>query len=290
MWSVSFVVQLPSERPTHPTYPHKHTQTQLLDRAASAQVRVDQARQAAELTARHHLDLAPATFEVVKGLFGNKGPCAMPRETLLRDLRARTTSKTGLSPADAEEQLRLVLRLLPAWIRLDHPAGVSLADMRVVVRIHRRTPWPELRQQLLERVAAARAAAVPVAGRDAEAAAAAEAADRAQELLDAAVARAKATAAAQAISGGSGGGAACSSDGGGGDCEASVDQAASDDEEEEGNAAEEEGSAEQPRAPGPSPSKGAAAVAAAGAQVEPETLAACLKARIWGQQKARGSS
>jgi hypothetical protein len=57
---------------------------QLLDRAASAQVRIEAARQAAELSARHHLDLAASTFEILKGIFGNKGPCAMPREQVRR--------------------------------------------------------------------------------------------------------------------------------------------------------------------------------------------------------------
>jgi len=251
--------------------PHsiRTTTPQLLDRAASAQVRVDQARHAAELSAHHHLDLAAATFEILKGYFGNKGPCAYPREQLVKELRARSTAKTGLSPPDADEQLRLMLRLLPAWMRLDHPAGVSLADMRVVVRIHRRMPWPELRRQLLERVAAARVAAVAAAGKDAEAAAAAEAADLAQAALDAAVARAEAAAAAQ--------------DSGGAASSVAKDGAVDDAEEAEGS----ESAAADEQADGDgSPAQADVAVAVTAGRVEPEALAACLKARIWGQQQA----
>ena len=47
-------------------------------------MRIEAARQAAELSARHHLDLAASTFEILKGIFGNKGPCAMPREQVRR--------------------------------------------------------------------------------------------------------------------------------------------------------------------------------------------------------------
>ena len=223
----------------------------LLERATSAQARVEQARAAAELSARHHLDRVPATFEVLKAIFGaTKGPCALPRETVLSELRARSASKSGLSPADAAEQLQLVLRLLPGWIRVDHPPGVKLADMRVVVRIHRRTPWPELRRQLLERAAEARREAPPVAGADAEARAAAEAADLAAAALAAAERRAEA--AVDALAGGSDEG--CGGEG---------------DADDDGSAAEAAAEAARCGAKGP---------------VEPESLAACLKARIWGQQ------
>jgi hypothetical protein len=255
---------------------------QLLDRAASAQVRIEAARQAAELSARHHLDLAGSTFEILKGIFGNKGPCAMPREQVLTQLRGRTTSKSGLSPADADEQLRLMLRLLPGWIRVDHPPGISLADMRVVVRIHRRTPWADLRRQLSERVAAARAEAVPQAGQDAEAAAAAEAADLAAAALDAAVARAAAAAAAQEGSGGEGAAAGGSCDGD--EADAGGEGAAA--EGENARAAADQQHRQQPsECAGPSSS-----AQQLQGQVAPEALSACLKARVWGQQRAGGAA
>lgn len=249
---------------------------QLLDRAASAQARVEHARAAAELTARHHLDLAAATFEVLKGIFGNKGPCALPRERVLAELRARSTSKSGLSHADAAEQLALMLRLLPSWVRVDHPPGVALADMRVLVRIHRRTPWPELRQQLLGRVAAARAEAVPAAGADAEAAAAAEAADLAAAALGAAVARAEAAAAGVA-----GAGSGAGSDSSGLDTDSDAEAGAG---PSGGCAAAAAGTAP---APAEDAATGADAAAAAPKKgpATPEGLAACLKARVWGQQK-----
>ncbi|GBF92635.1 hypothetical protein Rsub_05249 [Raphidocelis subcapitata] len=256
----------------------------LLDRAASAQVRVEQARQAAELDARHHLDLAPGTFEVLRCIFGNKGPCALPHQKVVSEIRSRSTSKTGLSPADADAQLRAMLRLLPAWIRLDHPAGVALADMRVVVRIHRRTPWGDLRRQLLERIAAARLEAVPVAGKDAEAAAAAEAADLARAALDAAVERAQAAAAAQAGStSGSSGGSGAVAGGDEGSGEAATGAAA--EEGEEGERAEDAAAAGRlDRDQAPSGGGEQRRAAGEGGKVPPEALAACLKARVWGRQ------
>ncbi|KAI8477078.1 MAG: hypothetical protein J3K34DRAFT_516044 [Monoraphidium minutum] len=275
----------------------------LLDRAASAQVRVEQARQAAELSARHHLDLAASTFEVLRRVFGEKGPCALPREQVVSQIRSRSTSKSGVSAADADEQLRLMLRLLPAWIRLDHPEGVALADMRVVVRIHRRTPWGELRGQLLGRLAAARAegAAAAGAGADAEAAAAAEAEDLARAALGAAAARCAAAAAAQA------GGGPEAEEGGGGGVDASEVAARLGGRGGGGEGeAERAAAAEAPRQDAPAAGGGAAGGAGAeardggGADVreellggggrsrsatpEQEDLAAALKARVWGRR------
>jgi hypothetical protein len=194
---------------------------------------------------------------------------------VLAQLRARSASKSGLSAADAEEQLRLVLRLLPAWARLDHPQGVSLADMRVVVRIHRRTPWADLRRLLSERVAAARVEAVPAAGADAEAAAAAEAADLTAAALDAAVARAAAAAAAQE-------GAAA----GGAGAEAEEEAGQDGGEEPDAVAADAQPAADQQQ-------REAGYIGGAEgtpAKVAPEALTACLKARVWGQQRSGSAS
>lgn len=264
----------------------------LLDRAASAQVRVEQARQAAELSSRHHLDLAPSTFEVLRCVFGSKGPCAMPREQVEAQIRSRSTSKSGLCAEDAAEQLQLMLRLLPAWIRLDHPQGVALANMKQAIRIHRRTPWPELRQQLLRRVEEARQEAATAAGRDAEAAAAAEAADLARAALGAAVKRAEAAAAAQAGSGGAGQVAGAS----GGDGEEEVEQPSGGDQDEEAGGDQEQ-QQQQGCSGGGEPQAVAAASIGSGAdgdadgtavcvdgcvEVEQEDLAVCLKARVWG--------
>jgi hypothetical protein len=78
--------------------PAKPASPQLLDRAASAQARVEQARQAAELSARHHLDLAAATFEVLRRVFGDKGACAMPQEQVC----------AGVGPGDGHLARRFV--------------------------------------------------------------------------------------------------------------------------------------------------------------------------------------
>jgi hypothetical protein len=202
---------------------------------------------------------------------------------VVAQIRARSTSKSGLSPDDAAEQLRLMLRLLPAWIRLDHPQGVALADMKAVVRIHRRTPWGELRGQLLARVAesCAAGAAAAARGADAEAEAAAEAADLARAAADAAAARARDAAAAQARAASAGDGAG-DVPGTAEDCDSGCGGSEEGAEQAGGTGADGGGQGEE-RLEGDFAD--GVGTGAGGRNVpEPEALAACLKARVWGRK------
>lgn len=99
-------------------------------------------------------------------------------------LRQKSTSKHGMSVSDAAEQLDLMLRLVPDFLRIVTSSGASLAGLTQAVRINRQLPWPAARQKLMAGAAEARcsgttAAAAALAAeqqREAEAAAAAAAA------------------------------------------------------------------------------------------------------------------
>lgn len=220
--------------------------------------------------------------------------CFLPPPQVVIQIRTRSTCKSGLSPSDAEEQLRLMLRLLPSWIRADHPTGgVGLAELsrKVMVRIHRRTPWGELRQQLADRVEEARrAGAVPQAGMDAEAAAAAEAADLAAAALDAAVLRARHAAEAQAgpeaEAEAEGGAGVEGAEGRGPGVEGELSEGREGSVEESGK--EDEGGVLAGAGAGGSNGdqklQGLMAKGAKGSKVDQEALAACLKARVWGRK------
>jgi hypothetical protein len=99
-------------------------------------------------------------------------------------LRQKSTSKHGMSSNDAAEQLDLMLRLVPDFLRVVTSSGASLAGLTQSVRINRQVAWPAARQKLLAGAAEARcsgamAAAAAVAAeqqREADEAAAVEAA------------------------------------------------------------------------------------------------------------------
>lgn len=54
-----------------------------------------------------------------------------------------------MSPADASEQLELMLRFVPEFLRTINASGQSLAGMTQSVRINRQVPWATARQKLL---------------------------------------------------------------------------------------------------------------------------------------------
>jgi hypothetical protein len=71
-------------------------------------------------------------------------------------LRQKSTSKSGMSVADATEQLDLMLRLVPDFLRIITSSGASLAGITQSVRINRQMNWPAARQKLLAGAAEAR--------------------------------------------------------------------------------------------------------------------------------------
>lgn len=71
-------------------------------------------------------------------------------------LRQKSTSKNGMSQADAGEQLELMLRLVPEFLRVVTSSGASLAGITQSVRINRQISWPAARQKLLAGAAEAR--------------------------------------------------------------------------------------------------------------------------------------
>lgn len=75
---------------------------------------------------------------------------------VLQLLRQKCTCKSGMSPADASEQLDLVLRFVPEFIRTVNVSGQLLAGMTQSVRINRQVTWPAARHKLLSAAAEAR--------------------------------------------------------------------------------------------------------------------------------------
>lgn len=71
-------------------------------------------------------------------------------------LRQKSTSKSGMSATDATEQLDLMLRLVPDFLRTITSSGASLAGLTQFVRINRQMTWPAARQKLLAGAAEAR--------------------------------------------------------------------------------------------------------------------------------------
>jgi hypothetical protein len=71
-------------------------------------------------------------------------------------LRQKSTSKSGMSVADATAQLDLMLRLVPDFLRTITSSGASLAGLTQSVRINRQITWPAARQKLLTGAAEAR--------------------------------------------------------------------------------------------------------------------------------------
>jgi hypothetical protein len=71
-------------------------------------------------------------------------------------LRQKSTSKSGMSATDAADQLGLMSRMVPDFLRTVTSSGTSLAGITQSVRINRQLSWPAARQKLLAAAAEAR--------------------------------------------------------------------------------------------------------------------------------------
>jgi hypothetical protein len=109
-------------------------------------------------------------------------------------LRQRSTCKAGMSSTDAAEQLELMMRFVPEFVRTVNSPGQSLAGLTQSVRVNRQMGWPAARQKLLAAAAQARSGGIAAAAE----ALAAEQQREQQEAADLAAADAAAAAAAAA--------------------------------------------------------------------------------------------
>jgi hypothetical protein len=71
-------------------------------------------------------------------------------------IRQKSTSKSGMSATDAADQLGLMTRMVPDFLRTVTSSGTSLAGITQSVRINRQLSWPAARQKLLAAAAEAR--------------------------------------------------------------------------------------------------------------------------------------
>lgn len=133
-----------------------HPMPQLLQRVSSAEACAERAAVAEQLDARRALDMLPSSFDVLRAVFGERGLCVRPKDEVLTLLRQKSTLPGGMSPADAAEQLELLLRLIPEFVRTCHAPGQALAAMATSVRINRQMSWGAARGRLLAEAASAR--------------------------------------------------------------------------------------------------------------------------------------
>lgn len=184
---------------------------QLLKQVSNAEVKQEAAAKHELLEQQRALDMLPGSFEVLRSIYGERGPCVKPKaevgarlsgcsvtrlkcstvvhqrqwltqhkfeswqpavlpllqvshfacgaalcRQVLTLLRQKSTSKSGMSVADATEQLDLMLRLVPDFLRTITSSGASLAGLTQSVRINRQMTWPAARQKLLTGAAEAR--------------------------------------------------------------------------------------------------------------------------------------
>jgi hypothetical protein len=99
-----------------------------------------------------------------------------------------------MSSTDAAEQLELMMRFVPEFVRTVNSPGQSLAGLTQSVRINRHIGWPAARQKLLTAAGQARSTGIAAAAE----ALAAEQQREQQEAADLAAAEAAASAAAAA--------------------------------------------------------------------------------------------
>jgi hypothetical protein len=116
---------------------------------------------------------------------------ALPCMQVLVLLRQKSTSKAGMSPTDAAEQLELMMRFVPEFVRTVNSPGQSLAGLTQSVRVNRQIGWPAARQKLLAAAAQAQSSGITAAAE----AMAAEQQREQQEAADLAAAEAAAAAA-----------------------------------------------------------------------------------------------
>uniref|UniRef100_A0A383W7V9 CDT1 Geminin-binding domain-containing protein n=1 Tax=Tetradesmus obliquus TaxID=3088 RepID=A0A383W7V9_TETOB len=168
----------------------------LLEKVTNSQVQQEQADRTKELEQQRALDMLPGSFDVLRAVFGDKGPCVKPKSEVLVLLRQKSTCKAGMSTTDAAEQLELLMRFVPDFVRTVNSPGQSLAGLTQSVRINRQIGWPAARQKLLAAAAQARATGIAAAA----SALAAEQQRERQEAADLAAAEAAAAAAAEQAS------------------------------------------------------------------------------------------
>lgn len=82
--------------------------------------------------------------------------CVRLHVQVLTLLRQKSTSKSGMSATDASDQLGLMTRMVPDFLRTVTSSGTSLAGITQSVRINRQLSWPTARQKLLAAAAEAR--------------------------------------------------------------------------------------------------------------------------------------
>jgi hypothetical protein len=119
--------------------------------------------------------------------------CPLSTQVLVL-LRQKSTCKAGMSSTDAAEQLELMMRFVPEFVRTVNSPGQSLAGLTQSVRVNRQIGWPAARQKLLAAAAQARSSGISAAAE----ALAAEQQREQQEAADLAAADAAAAAAAAA--------------------------------------------------------------------------------------------
>jgi hypothetical protein len=78
-------------------------------------------------------------------------------------MRQKSTFKSGMSPAEAAEQLDLLTRMVPDMIRSVTSSGQSLAGLTPSIRINRQMTWSAARQKLMRAVAEARSGGIAAA-------------------------------------------------------------------------------------------------------------------------------
>jgi len=78
-------------------------------------------------------------------------------------MRQKSTFKSGMSPAEAAEQLDLLTRMVPDMIRSVTSSGQSLAGLTPSIRINRQMTWSAARQKLMRAVAEARSGGMAAA-------------------------------------------------------------------------------------------------------------------------------
>jgi hypothetical protein len=115
-----------------------------------------------------------------------------PSVQVLLLLRQKSTCKAGMSSTDAAEQLELMMRFVPEFVRTVNSPGQSLAGLTQSLRVNRQMGWPAARQKLLAAAAQARSSGISAAAE----ALAAEQQREQQEAADLAAADAAAAAAA----------------------------------------------------------------------------------------------
>lgn len=71
---------------------------------------------------------------------------------VLQLLKAKSTFKSGVSEQESAQQLDLLLRLVPDWIKQENRHGDSLASLTAYIRISHKQPWGMVRTSLLTRL------------------------------------------------------------------------------------------------------------------------------------------